>query len=124
MSRRIERINSLLREVISEVLTKDLHHIRGKSEFVTITSVSMTADGRSATVFLSVLGDDAAKKATCAALNRLAPLIGRCAGRKVRLRIFPHLVFAMDEGLEQQLKICELLAKVMPNDAPSGEDSA
>lgn len=30
------------------------------------------------------------------------------------MRIFPRLQFFVDEGLEKQLKICELLAKVTP----------
>lgn len=75
MSRRVSRLNSLLKEVLSEVLTKDLHHIPGLSEFFTITSVEITADLSYAKVFVSVIGNASAKTATCEALNRTAGLI-------------------------------------------------
>jgi ribosome-binding factor A len=35
------------------------------------------------------------------------------------MRIFPKIKFFIDEGLEKQLKICELLSKVAP---PTAED--
>lgn len=121
MSRRVPRLNSLLKEVLSEVLTKDLHHIPGKSEFFTITSVEITADLSYAKVFISVIGDAAEKKATCDALNRKAGIISRIASRKVSMRIFPRIQFFIDDGLEKQLKICDILAKVAP---PSVDDAS
>jgi ribosome-binding factor A len=119
MTRRVSRLNSLLKEVLSEVLTKDLHHIPGKSEFLTITSVEITADLSYAKVFISVIGDMSERQATCDALNRNAGMIAQTASRKVSMRIFPRIKFFIDEGLEKQLKICELLSKVVP---PSTED--
>lgn len=121
MTRRVSRLNSLLKEVISEVLRNDLHHVEGNSEFITITSIEITADLSFAKVFCTTIGDAAAKEAACALLNRIAGTIVYIASRKVRLRTFPKLRFYVDEGLEKQLRICELLAKVAPPSETSSD---
>ncbi len=116
-TRRVFRLNSLLKEVISEVLRKDLHHIAGKPELLTITSVEITDDLSFAKVFFSMIGDKAAKEAAYVVLNEIAGQIGCLAAKKIRIRTFPKLRFYIDEGLEKQLRICEILAKVAPKDA-------
>ena len=115
ISRRVFRLNSLLKEVISEVLRKDLHHLAGMStDLLTITAVEVTADLSFAKVFFSLIGDQKAKDAACVALNEIAGQITFFASKKVRIRTFPKLRFYPDEGLEKQLRICEILAKVAP----------
>ena len=114
-TRRVFRLNSLLKEVISEVLRKDLHHIAVKTELVTITSVEITADLSFAKVFFSMIGDKAAKEAQMHCLNGIAGQIAYIASHKIRIRTFPKLRFYIDEGLEKQLRICEILAKVAPS---------
>ena len=113
-TRRVCRLNSLLKEVISEVLRKDLHHIAGVTELLTITSVDMTADLRYAKVYFSMIGDQKAKEDECRILNAIAGQITHIASRKIRIRTFPKLHFYIDEGLEKQLRICDILAKVAP----------
>jgi ribosome-binding factor A len=120
-TRRVFRLNSLLKEVISEVINKDLHHVPRKPELLTITSVEITPDLHFAKVYCSTIGTPEAKTAACAVLNAIAGQISHIASRKVRMRTFPKLRFYIDEGLEKQLRICEILEKVAPHtsDTPS-----
>jgi ribosome-binding factor A len=113
-SKRVPRLNSLLKEVFSEVLQKDVHHVIGANVLVTIMSVDITADLSSAKIYISVIGDDKAKKNACNILNDHAGQIARAASKKVVMRIFPKIHFYLDEGLEKQLRICEILEKVSP----------
>ena len=113
-TRRVFRLNSLLKEVISEVLRHDLHHIVGLPALLTITSVEITADLSFAKIFFSVIGDEQAKERATVVLNELASQVAHLASRKVRLRQFPKLRFYRDEGLEKQQRICEIFAKVVP----------
>ena len=116
-NRRIFRLNSLLKEVISDVINRDMHHIPRKPELLTITSVDVAPDLHSAKVFCSAIGGPEAKAAACAVLNAFAGQISHIASRKVRLRSFPRLHFYIDEGLEKQLRICEILQKVSAHDS-------
>ena len=56
MSRRVDRINGVLREEISQLLSRQIKDPR-LNAVVTITQVDTASDLRTARVFLSVLGD-------------------------------------------------------------------
>lgn len=109
---RVSRLNSLLKEVISEVIHREIHHNPLINEFITVTSVEITADLSYAKVLVSILGDDAKKLKVLTELNELASQIGYIACRKVVMRHFPALQFELDTGLEKQLRIQELLSKI------------
>ena len=66
---RTDRLNSLLKEVISEVIKQQVRnpHV---GELLTITRVDITKDLHYAKVYVSVIGEDAQKKATLNALLR------------------------------------------------------
>lgn len=108
---RTERINSLLREVLSEVIRKDVKnpHIHA---LLTITRVEITKDLHYAKVYFTVMGTEKQKSDTLHALTSAAGFIGQLASKKVSLRFFPHLTFHIDEGLEQQLNIERLIDEI------------
>jgi ribosome-binding factor A len=114
--RRVFRLNSLLREVISEVLSFDIHH---RSSSVTVTYVEITRDLSYAKVFFTLLGEKEKREEMKKQLDTLAPKIQAIAMKKVVMRIFPKLEFFYDEGLEKQLRIHELLAKSPPHQPDS-----
>lgn len=118
-NRRVFRLNSLLREVISEVLSFDLHH---RDSHVTITYVEVTRDLSYAKVFFTILGDQSKREEIKKLLETLSPKIRALAMKKVVMRAFPRLEFFYDEGLEKQLRIHELLAQKPPHQPLSSED--
>lgn len=109
---RVIRLNSLLKEVLSEVIHRDIHHNPLINQFITITRVEITADLSYAKVFVSIIGKDPDKLKVLAALNTIAPQITHIASRKVTMRHFPSLTFEIDHGLEKQMRIQELLSKI------------
>lgn len=115
MTRRVARLNSLLREVISEVLARDLHHMSNlRGQIATITNVEITSDLSYAKVYFTLMGTKDEQVAMTKALNTIAPKLQAIALRKVRMRTFPKLGFFYDKGLDHQLHINDLLAKVAP----------
>ena len=109
---RVARLNSLLKEVISEVIRRDIHHNKYINEFVTITRVDITADLSYAKVYVTILGKDPDKLKSLEELNTLAHQITMMSSKKVTMRHFPSLTFEFDTGLEKQLRIEELLHKI------------
>ena len=112
MTERTVRLNSLLKEVISEVIRRDIHHVPLLNELVTITRVEITSDLAYAKVYISVIGDDKKKKLVQTQLQDLAGPISRIARSKVTMRLFPHLDFFVDHDLDKQLHMEELLHKI------------
>lgn len=109
--RRIDRLNSLLKEVISEVIHSKVKnpHI---NELATITRVSITNDLRHAKVYVSVIGEKEIQKETLEALNQASGFIAVNASKKVTMRYFPELKFLLDDSSEQHARIEELLEQV------------
>lgn len=110
-SRRTYRLNSLLKEVISDVIRKevqdpDIHTL------LTVTKVDVAQDVRNAKIYISVIGSEEDKRVTVDALNRSAGFIGVKSAKQVVLRFFPTLLFKIDNSVETHARISELVNQV------------
>lgn len=108
---RLERVNSLLKEVISEVIHKEVKnpHI---TTFISVTQVDTSADLHHAVVSVSMIATDAEKAKILHALETAAGFIAVNASKKVELRYFPRLQFKLDKGIEEHMRIQEILGKI------------
>lgn len=106
--KRTDRLNSLLKEVISEVIRRDVRnpHV---GELVTVTRVQITPDLHYAKVYISVIGSEQDKAATIDALNSAAGFIAVQSSHKVVMRYFPELRFKLDDSVEKHMHIEELM---------------
>ncbi len=109
--KRVERLNSLLKEVISEVVTREVRDPR-MAPLITITSVDITADLRHAKVYISVIGTQQQKEQTLQALQSAAGFVAILASKKVVMRYFPALTFKLDDSAEKHIRIETLLGKI------------
>ncbi len=108
---RVDRLNSLLKEVITEVVRGDVRDPR-VGKLISVTQVDISKDLQHAKVYISVIGTDKEKEATLEALQDAAGFIAVTASKKVVMRYFPVLTFKLDQSVEQQLRIDELLGKI------------
>lgn len=108
---RTDRLNSLLKEVISEVIRRNVRnpHV---TELVTVTRVEITKDLHYAKVYVSVIGSTEAKANTINALQSASGFIAVTASKKVVMRYFPALTFKLDEGVDKHMRIEELLSEI------------
>lgn len=111
MTKRTDRLNSLLKQVISEVVTRDVRNPKVNT-LVTITGVDVSKDLHNAKVYVSVIGTNEDKKQTLAALQSAAGFISVQASKKVTIRYFPTLTFHLDSSVEEHLHIDALLEKI------------
>lgn len=109
--KRTLRLNSLLKEVISEVIHKDVRDPRLAS-FTTVTGVDITRDLQHAKVYISVIGTPEQKKECIEALQSAAGFIAISSSKKVVIRYFPSLTFKLDDSVEKHAAIDDLLGKI------------
>jgi len=111
MTKRTERLNSLLKEVLTEVIREDVKnpHV---AQLLTITDVDITKDLHHAKVYISVIGSEKEKLETIQALQSASGFISTVASKKVVMRYFPALTFYLDTTVDQQMKIDDLLKKI------------
>lgn len=115
--RRVKRLNSLLREVISEVIRNELKNPI-ISSLTTVTEVDVSRDLDNAKVFISIIEPDLKKQETMNALTAAAGYISVLASKKVTLRHFPSLIFKLDDSYDRYTKIDELLKKIEDDKKP------
>lgn len=121
MSVRQEKIQEQLVQEVSEMIRRDLRDPR--VGFVTLTGAEISRDLRHAKIYVSVLGDDEARKQSLKALNSATGMLRGEFARRAHLRVAPELVFYFDEGIERGQRIFELLHTVEGDLKPRVEDS-
>ena len=100
MSRRVERINELLRQEISQLLLRQIKDPRLRG-VISVTQVNTSSDLRNAQVLLSVMGDTATKQSALEGVQSAATFIRRELRGRLALRYTPFLSFDLDDSLEQ-----------------------
>ncbi len=80
--------------------------------FATLTRVNITADLSQARILVSVMGSVESQEETLRGLSSAAGYIRHELGRHLRLRRVPELVFVLDHGPEEALKIDAMLQKL------------
>ncbi|HKS97507.1 MAG TPA: 30S ribosome-binding factor RbfA [Terriglobia bacterium] len=108
--RRQERLADQIRTEVASILTEELKDPR--IGFATVTRVELTADLGHARVFVSVLGDEEARRNTLAGLESAAGFLRREITHRLRLRRAPEVVFVLDRGPEDAARIEGLLEKL------------
>lgn len=113
-SRRAERVGEAMREVIAELLTREIKDPR--VGMVTLTAVDVSPDLRHARVYFSCLGEEAERQRTLAGLQSAAGFLKGQVARRLRLRYAPELTFMVDPTVEQADRLASLLKQVVPDD--------
>ncbi len=108
---RLDRVNSLLKEVIVEVIRKDVRN-PNITTFISVIKVETSADLHHAKVYISMIATEAEKAKILLALQSAAGFIAVHGSKKAQLRYFPQLTFILDKGLEEHMKIEKILEKI------------
>jgi ribosome-binding factor A len=104
---RMRRVDEAVRAVLSDAITSDLKDPR--VGFVTVTDVKTSPDLRHARVYVSVLGDEAARAASLEGLRSAHGYLQGRVARELHLKHTPQLVFAYDDTIDRGMRISQLL---------------
>lgn len=108
-SPRVRKIGDRIQVVVAEMLERRIKDPR--LGFVTITDVRMTGDGQQASIFYTVLGDEAAMADTAAALESAKGVLRSEVAKQLGTRIVPSLSFFHDALPEEARALDEVLAR-------------
>jgi ribosome-binding factor A len=104
-----ERLSEAIREEIETILEGELADPR--IGLVSVSSIIMAADGRSARIMVSVVGDEADADRTMEGLAAARSFIRHELAERLRLRKPPELFFQLDRGVELERRVDELLGR-------------
>jgi ribosome-binding factor A len=104
---RLQKVNSLLRKEISQILLREMDF---GDNFVSITDVQSTGDLSQAKVLISVLPEENEKK-VLSVLKKNIYNIQKQINKKLNMKPVPKIHFEIDEGMKNFYKIDQLTNK-------------
>ena len=116
-SLRLQRVRELLKREIGEAIRREFHV--SEAGLITVNDVDLAGDLKSATVFISILGNPDQQKRGFQLLNEHRIRIQGFVGRAVVLKYTPKLKFAFDDSIvrgNRVLQIIEELEKASPTE--------
>ena len=106
--RRIERVNGLLREEISNLIASQVNDPRLRG-IITITRVQTTSDLRNARVYVSVMGNESIREEALAGIQSSASYLRRELRERVALRYVPFLRFLLDDAMLEADRLMHII---------------
>ena len=121
MAHRIERVGSLIRDEISQLLQRQVKDPR-LGNFVAVTEVSVSPDLRYAKVFVSCIGSEEVKRDMLSGLAAASGFFRNQLAKHLRLRRIPELSFHWDDSIERGAQLLQLIDEVSSNSTPEHSD--
>ena len=112
---RARRLADRIQVIVAEMLERRIKDPR--LGFVTVTDVRVTGDLREATVFYTVMGDQAERESTAAALESATGIIRSEVGKQTGIKFTPTIAFVADAVPESAAHIEDLLKQARERDA-------
>ena len=110
MSQRKQRVEHGLRDVLTELIARDVRDPRVRAAtLITVTRVELNVDLSVATVYVSIIGDDATADGALAGLAKAAGFLRGPAGRQLQLQHAPELRFRRDVSIDMSEKLAAIL---------------
>lgn len=108
MTRRLDRINELLRDELSQLVLRSVKDPR-LCGIISITRVVCSPDLRYARVFVSVLGSDDERRSSLQGFTAASAFLRRELSARLDLRRVPELQFQADTSIEASSQLLQMM---------------
>ena len=105
-----ERVGEALKEEIGAIIEGELRDPR--IALCNVVEIALSPDGKSARVFLRVVGDDKQSQETVKAVNAAKGYIRHELLERLGVRHVPELTFVLDRSEEYGARIDEILGRI------------
>lgn len=118
------RVNAEVQHELANLIREGIKDPR-IHPMTSVTGVEVAPDLKTCRAYISVLGDDEAKKNTIAGLKNAEGYIRRQLAKSVNLRNTPEIRFILDESIEYGVTMSKLIDEVTRKEEvqEDGEDS-
>ena len=123
MAYRMQRMASVIREVVSDCIANRLSDPR-LARFISVTRVEMTPDLAIANVYLSVMGTDSEGATSMRGMASARGMIQGRVARALDVRQCPEIRFHLDKGLKIAAETIRRLGEQERAAVGEGEDAA
>jgi ribosome-binding factor A len=110
--RRVERVASLIRREISDLLVHGIKDERVALGMVSVTEVVVAGDLQHCKIHVSIYGSEEDRQQALAGLRSAAGYIKGELSRRLNMRRTPEVVFQLDRGIEKGTAVLSLLNRL------------
>ena len=121
MTRRTERIDSIIKKEISDLLREQINDPRLTS-LISITKVATSPDLKHSRVFISTLGDQVNKTEILQGFTAASGFLRRQLANRLELKHTPELSFHLDDSIERGAEVLKLIEQVASEDAENEDE--
>ncbi|MFH1732217.1 MAG: 30S ribosome-binding factor RbfA [Planctomycetota bacterium] len=111
---RLQRVAQQMKQIVSNVITLELKDPR--CGFITIVSVKVAPDLKTARVNYSVFGSDAQKRSVRRALESARGYVQARVAQETKLKYTPVITFHFDESVERDIDFSKRIAELVEAD--------
>ena len=115
------RVNTEVQRELSEIIRRGLKDPR-VAPWTSVVAVEVAPDLKTCKAYISVLGDEAAQKATLEGLNSAMGFIRKELAHSVNLRNTPAITFIMDQSIEYGVNMSKMISEVNKDLKEEDED--
>ncbi|MGD0252872.1 MAG: 30S ribosome-binding factor RbfA [Verrucomicrobiota bacterium] len=117
-SLRLQRVRELLKREIGEAVRREFHV--NECGLISVNDVDVAGDLKSATVFVSILGNPDQQKRGFQMLNDHRIRIQGLVARAIVLKYTPKLKFAFDDSIVRGNRVLQIIEE-LEKSAPEGD---
>ncbi len=111
-ARRLLKAAEAIREVVGMAILTEIRDPRVQG--ITVTSVAVAPDMRSAKINVSVMGDETQQALAIRGLEHSAGFLQHKIAKRIDTRYTPRLQFVLDQGVKKSLEVARILSEVLP----------
>ena len=111
-SRRVERVASLIRREVSQLLISGIRDVRVQHGMITITEIALSGDLQHCKIFVSIYGSQDNKEDIITGLRSATGFLKGELARRLQMRRAPEIIFELDNGIEKGANVLNLLGKL------------
>lgn len=117
------RINGEVQRVLAEIIRGEIKDPR-ISPLTSVVSVEVAPDLKSCKAWISVLGDEEARKETYQGLKSAEGFIKSKLAKEINLRNTPAITFIMDQSIEYGVSMSKKIDDVMASERDEVEEDS
>jgi ribosome-binding factor A len=121
MTRRAERVSSIIQQELSYLLREQVNDPRLTS-LISITKVSTSPDLRLTKVFISTLGNNVNKNEILQGFAAASGFLRKQLANRLKLKHTPELSFHLDDSIERGAEVLRLIEQVASSDTENEDE--
>lgn len=115
------RINGEVQRVLAQIIRGEIKDPR-ISPWTSVVAVEVAPDLKSCKAWISVLGDEEARKNTLLGLKSAEGFIKRQLAKTINLRNTPEIFFVMDQSIEYGVNMSHKIDEVIARDEAAASE--